>query len=175
MVKHINELPTPVRMTAVVSTENVQFLNVELSVEEHRIAYSLYSKPTDRNTILHHTSAHPTSLKNSIPRAQFLRVMRNNSKETVKQQQILGMKITFLERGYSEEVLNRALEEAKKKATTRQDTTTNPKLVFPMTFHNKSQKISNIVRSNWNVLAWDNTLPREFKEPRGFVTEGTGI
>ncbi|CAH2306499.1 Hypothetical predicted protein [Pelobates cultripes] len=97
MVEHINQLPTPVRMMADVSSEKVHFLDVELSVEDHKIVYSLYSKPADRNTILHYTSAHPINLKNSIPRTQFLRVMRNNSEEIVKQQQIIQMKMKFLE------------------------------------------------------------------------------
>ncbi|CAH2246417.1 Hypothetical predicted protein [Pelobates cultripes] len=137
MVEHINQLPTPIRMTANVNTEKVQFLDVELSVENHRMVYSLYSKPTDRNTILHYNSAHPMNLIKFKPKAQFLRVMRNNSKEMTKQQQLQEMKMKFLDRGYSERVLDKVLEEAEKNATMLQDTITGPKLVFPMTFHSK--------------------------------------
>ncbi|CAH2222048.1 Hypothetical predicted protein [Pelobates cultripes] len=164
MVEFINQLPTPIRMTANLSTERVQFLDVELSVEDHRMVYCLYSKPTDRNTILHYNSAHPKNLIKSIPKAQFLRVMRNNSKETTKRIQLQEMKMKFLDRGYSERVLDKALEEAEENATTLQDITEVPKLIFPMTFHSKTQKINSIVKRNWNMLACDNSLPKEFKQ-----------
>ncbi|CAH2222049.1 Hypothetical predicted protein [Pelobates cultripes] len=90
--------------------------------------------------------------------------MRNNSKETTKRIQLQEMKMKFLDRGYSERVLDKALEEAEENATTLQDITEVPKLIFPMTFYSKTQKINSIVKRNWNMLACDNSLPKEFKQ-----------
>ncbi|XP_063312529.1 olfactory receptor 6B1-like [Pelobates fuscus] len=165
MVESINELPTPVRMTAEISTEKVIFLDVELSVTNKKVEFSLYTKPTDRNTILHYTSAHPRNLKNSIPQAQFLRVMRNNSKDDVRQQQLEQMRTKFVERVYGGTVLDAALEKAQDKATKPQDALKRPALVFPITFHNQAQKVSNVIKKNWNMLSHEDTLPNEFREP----------
>ncbi|CAH2277356.1 Hypothetical predicted protein [Pelobates cultripes] len=78
MVRELNLLSTPVRFTADISTEKVHYLDLEISLGATNLQYSLYTKPTDRNTLLHYQSAHPRALKNSLPKAQFLRVIRNN-------------------------------------------------------------------------------------------------
>ncbi|CAH2324752.1 Hypothetical predicted protein [Pelobates cultripes] len=93
MVEGLNQLPVPIRLTAHISPEQVQYLDVELM-------YSLYTKMTDRNTLLHASSAHPQSLIKSLPKAQYLRVMRNNSDETTKERQLAEMTQKFLQRGY---------------------------------------------------------------------------
>ncbi|CAH2327864.1 Hypothetical predicted protein, partial [Pelobates cultripes] len=92
-------------------------------------------------------------------------VMRNNSNESVKQQQLKQMQERFLERGYGLRVLERALEKAYVKATKPQNPIKRPALVFPITFHNQAHKVSNIVKKNWNMLAMEHTLPSEFREP----------
>ncbi|CAH2307088.1 Hypothetical predicted protein [Pelobates cultripes] len=56
------------RMTSNISTDTVQYLDLEISVKDYKIAYSLFSKPTDRNIILHYDSAHPMALKKSLSR-----------------------------------------------------------------------------------------------------------
>ncbi|CAH2277152.1 Hypothetical predicted protein [Pelobates cultripes] len=113
MVEEINKLPTPIRMTVNINSEKVQYLDVELSIGTNRIEYSLYTKATDRNTLLHAQSAQPIALKRYLPKAQYLRVIRNNSKEDVKERHLLEMIGRFLERGYQHSTLDKALEEAR--------------------------------------------------------------
>ncbi|CAH2327796.1 Hypothetical predicted protein, partial [Pelobates cultripes] len=75
----INHLDTPIRLTMKMDPYTVDFLYICLYKENNTIAYTLFSKPTDRNTILHATSHHPRHLINSLPYSQFLRVIHNNS------------------------------------------------------------------------------------------------
>ncbi|CAH2246307.1 Hypothetical predicted protein [Pelobates cultripes] len=77
-VKNVNCLPSPVKITANISDTMVQYLDLEILIKDNKIEYQLYSKPTDRNTILHFESAHPEHSKKSLPYTQFLRVFRNN-------------------------------------------------------------------------------------------------
>ncbi|CAH2311540.1 Hypothetical predicted protein [Pelobates cultripes] len=71
MVNELKVLPTPIRFTANISDEKVKFLDLELSYEFNKIQYTLYTKLTDRNTLLHARSAHPIMLKNSIPKSNL--------------------------------------------------------------------------------------------------------
>ncbi|CAH2315382.1 Hypothetical predicted protein, partial [Pelobates cultripes] len=132
MVESLNQLPVPIRLTAHISPEKVQYLDVELVVGNGRIEYSLYTKMTDRNTLLHANSAHPQSLIKSLPKAQYLRVMRNNSDETIKERQLSEMTNKFLQRGYQRSALDQALKEAKKPRIPREQAPTQ-RLVFPTT------------------------------------------
>ncbi|CAH2321455.1 Hypothetical predicted protein [Pelobates cultripes] len=114
MVQELNQLQTPVRFTAEISAEKVHYLDLQITVGPSKLQYSLYTKPTDRNTILHYQSAHPRALKNSLPKAQFLRVIRNNSDVQTMETQITEMKTKFLQRGYNCHILETALQEAQK-------------------------------------------------------------
>ncbi|CAH2295500.1 Hypothetical predicted protein [Pelobates cultripes] len=70
-VKNVNCLPSPVKITANISDTMVQYLDLEILIKDNKIEYQLYSKPTDRNTILHFESAHPEHSKKSLPYTQF--------------------------------------------------------------------------------------------------------
>lgn len=45
------------------SAQEISFLDTKIRIQNHLISTTLYTKPTDKNSILHATSAHPTSLK----------------------------------------------------------------------------------------------------------------
>ncbi|CAH2281855.1 Hypothetical predicted protein [Pelobates cultripes] len=162
MVEELNLLPTPIKFTANISEESVQYLDLELSYGDNRVQYTLFSKQTDRNTLLHARSAHPISLKKSIPKAQFQRVIRNNSDINKAELQLKIMTQKFLNRGYNIQVLEEALLKAKLAPVQKMDPV--QKIVFPMTFHNSSNLISTIVKDNWKMIATDDTLPKIFKE-----------
>ncbi|CAH2283909.1 Hypothetical predicted protein, partial [Pelobates cultripes] len=119
MVQSLNQMEGPIKFTSNIRSTAVQFLDLEIAIKDQRLSYCLYKKPTDRNTILHSTSTHPEALKRSLPKAQFLRVIRNNSDMDVMEEQLGGMMERFLERGYRRSDLVRALEEAKAASSPR--------------------------------------------------------
>ncbi|CAH2285995.1 Hypothetical predicted protein, partial [Pelobates cultripes] len=73
MLETINQLDTPVQLTMTMDPYTADLLDIRLYKENNTIAYTLFSKPTDRNTLLHATSHHPRHLINSLPYSQFLR------------------------------------------------------------------------------------------------------
>ncbi|CAH2251601.1 Hypothetical predicted protein [Pelobates cultripes] len=108
MLETINNLDTPVRLT-MTDTQTVDFLDIRLYKEDNTIAYTLFSKPTNRNTILHATSHHPRHLINSLPNSEFLWMIRNNSTINNTHIQLQQMWDKFKARGYSNKILQRLL------------------------------------------------------------------
>ncbi|CAJ0958388.1 unnamed protein product [Ranitomeya imitator] len=60
------------------------------------LSTDLYSKPTDRNSLLHYDSFHPRNMKKSIPKSQIHRVAKIVSNPVLKEQSIQEMKSKFL-------------------------------------------------------------------------------
>ncbi|CAH2315492.1 Hypothetical predicted protein [Pelobates cultripes] len=118
MLETINNLDTPVPLTMTTDTQTVDFLDIRLYKEDNTIAYTLFSKPTDRNTILHATSHHRRHLINSLPHSQFLRVIRNNSNINNTHIQLQQMWDKFKARGYSNKILQAALDKCYVTSTT---------------------------------------------------------
>ncbi|CAH2282762.1 Hypothetical predicted protein [Pelobates cultripes] len=50
MVEDLNRLQTPITLTANISPDKVQYLDVELSIGKNNIEHCLYTKATYRNT-----------------------------------------------------------------------------------------------------------------------------
>ncbi|CAH2329819.1 Hypothetical predicted protein, partial [Pelobates cultripes] len=163
----LNTLPTPVKMTSHVDEKSVQFLDVEIMIIDEKLEFRLFTKPTDRNTILHFDSFHPRHLKTSLPSSQFLRVLRNNSLSQQCNLQLEAMYKKFWTRGYPRSILEVALKRAKMTHSTsevRIGRATNTRLIFPMQFNTASTEITSSIRKNWNTLAMDPTLPENFRQ-----------
>ncbi|CAH2274336.1 Hypothetical predicted protein, partial [Pelobates cultripes] len=166
-VKKVNCLPSPIKITANISDIIVQYLDLEIFIKDSRIEYQLYSKPTDRNTILHFKSAHPEHSKKSLPYTQFLRVFWNNSLVERVENQVDSMYNKFLTRGYNRHILDVALDKARlEMANTMniQQQPRAPRLTFPMKFNSASTKLVQAVKGNWNILTGDPSLPTIFSQ-----------
>ncbi|CAH2284592.1 Hypothetical predicted protein [Pelobates cultripes] len=91
MVNLINEAPTPIKLTMTASPTEVDFLDVHIYKNQSKLAYTLYTKPTDRNTVLKADSFHLKPFKESLPLSQIMRVVPNNSDPVNTQKQIKEM------------------------------------------------------------------------------------
>lgn len=81
-VLYMNCLRPSIKFTHSASTTSVNFLDTCISLIDGHIVSSLYRKDTEKNNLLHATSAHPTSLKRGLPYSQFIRLHRICSDET---------------------------------------------------------------------------------------------
>lgn len=59
----------------------LSFLDLQISIEETKIITKKFRKETAADTLLQAQSHHPRSLIHGIPTGQFLRMMRNCSKD----------------------------------------------------------------------------------------------
>ncbi|CAH2296283.1 Hypothetical predicted protein [Pelobates cultripes] len=90
-------------MTA--SPTEVNSLDVHIYKNQSELAYTLYTKATDRNTILKADSFHPKPLKESLPLSQFMRVVRNNYDPVNTPKQIKEMWTKFRDNSYKDSTL----------------------------------------------------------------------
>uniref|UniRef100_A0A1B8Y2P3 Helix-turn-helix domain-containing protein n=1 Tax=Xenopus tropicalis TaxID=8364 RepID=A0A1B8Y2P3_XENTR len=85
----------------------------------------IYTKPTDRNTLLHYKSHHPKHILDSLPKSQMLRVVRIDSELSDRIQDLQIMKKKFITRGYPkqlvQDVMNWAMEVDRDEVLTQQD------------------------------------------------------
>ncbi|CAJ0932264.1 unnamed protein product [Ranitomeya imitator] len=83
--QHINSIWPELKFTLQHDTHRISFLDTLVYKErEGRLGIDLFTKPTDRNGLLHFSSCHPPSIKRSIPKSQFHRVDRIVSDVDIK-------------------------------------------------------------------------------------------
>ncbi|CAH2256525.1 Hypothetical predicted protein [Pelobates cultripes] len=124
----------------------------------------MYTKPTDRNTLLHYESAHPKHVKDSLPFSQFLRVIRNNSDIIRCEEQIQQMYNKFAQRGYTRVILDKALRKARDHMAGGATRPWNNKarIPFPMTYNASTTQICHEINTNWHLMENDKSLPESF-------------
>lgn len=74
--KFINTNYCDLSFTMDFDMNKMNFLDILVYRDSGRLCSNLYRKSTDRNSILHGHSFHPTALKKSLPLSQFNRVRR---------------------------------------------------------------------------------------------------
>ena len=89
---------------------SVYFLDINISVQDNKLASSVHCKPTDSHSYLLYSSSHPSHVKDSIPYSQFLRLRRLCSKESDFNSKCDEMSNFFSERGYPDSILSKALD-----------------------------------------------------------------
>ncbi|KAJ1205904.1 hypothetical protein NDU88_001325 [Pleurodeles waltl] len=109
-VARLNDNEYNLKLTEQHSNTSIQFLDVEVTVENGLVHTNLYRKKTAGNSLLNARSAHPPNLIKSIPYGDLLKAQRICSTEEKYQQECLLMCSRFQERGYSSSIINQAVK-----------------------------------------------------------------
>lgn len=118
-----------IRLTYVDGNRELDALDVKLRIEDDgTISSRLFRKPTDGHQFLHWSSAHPSSLKRSIPYAQLLRIKRNCSFESDFLREAEVLLSRFRLRQYPERVLRSAFDKARSRDRQELLATGKPKI-----------------------------------------------
>ncbi|CAJ0947967.1 unnamed protein product [Ranitomeya imitator] len=89
----------------------INFLDtMVLKDSEGMLTMDLYIKPTDRNSIPHYQSFHPSPVKRSIPRSQFQRVKRIAPDGPLRTKRLHDMTTKFEKRAYPLTVLAHSMD-----------------------------------------------------------------
>ncbi|XP_053566937.1 uncharacterized protein LOC128656803 [Bombina bombina] len=173
----LNEMKSTIRFSSTTSLDMVDYLDVRVFKKDTILGTTLYRKTTDRNSILHARSCHQPNLVKNIPKAQFQRVMRNNTDKEKCSIQIEEMTQRFIERGYTRKLL----AEMRTLASTqgRTDTSENPKLqqmTFVTSYTPDKHLIIKTLKDEWKLLEADHTLPfKTWKTPRVGYRRGRNL
>ena len=92
-------------------------LDVLLSINQNTLEIETepYSKPTSKATFLHARSTHPGHSINSLPYAQYVRLLRIASSREAFEKHAARLTASLLLRDYPKSVLHKALEKARTK------------------------------------------------------------
>ncbi|CAJ0944555.1 unnamed protein product [Ranitomeya imitator] len=160
--QHINSIWPELKFTIQHDTHKMSFLDTLVYKErEGRLGIDIFTKPTDRNGLLHFSSCHPPSIKRSIPKSQFHRVDRIVSDMDIKKTRLMEMEQKFTDRGYPQGVLT----DAKQNLSHSKPKDNQKRIPFVSTFHPFSGLVQSTIRRHWNILSKSYPTVPEFKVP----------
>ena len=133
------------------SKEKVNFLDVEVTLDNSVLSTDLFVKPIDTHKFLDPTSCHPYNCKKGIPYSQTLRLNRIYSDNNNLDKRCNELESCLLEKGYSEKMVRKQVSWAREhsreslfekvKSESNQD-----KLTFNITYYLVFQNVRNILQ-----------------------------
>ncbi|XP_075697305.1 uncharacterized protein LOC142742645 [Rhinoderma darwinii] len=168
-VQEINTIREGLQFTLNLSSQEISFLDTLVKKNNTgHLVVDLYTKPTDRNGLLHFQSNHPYKTKTSLPKSQYKRISRIVTDETTRHTRLQEMTDKFKDRGYPSRILQQELhntiQEDHTPCTTRNDTKLN-RIPFVHTYHPLVPKFQQIIRKHWHHLSTAYPTILEFKSP----------
>ena len=142
-------------ITEVQFGKSVHFLDLCVYLDDNNsIQYKSYSKPTDSKRYLNPNSFHPKSVFTAIPFSQFLRTLRNNSRDENTREELELCAQHFVNSGYGKEILlelkQKAIDKSNQPNTISREQET---LVFPVHYFDGVRELQKVIRSLQNELA----------------------
>ena len=131
LVDWLNSLmPGVIKFKFQYSKKKIEFLDLEISIENGRIETNLYVKPSNLQLFLDYSSNHPKHCKEGIVYSQALRVIERCSKveDLEKNLDILAHKL--LERNYPETLIEEKFKKAKSKDRKKSSTDDKVRGIF---------------------------------------------
>ena len=114
LVDWLNTLmPGTIKFKFEFSNEKVNFLDLEIYIEDGRLMSDLYVKPTNSQLFLDYGSNHPQHCKKAIPYSQALRVVERCSTTENRDNHLANLKNKFEERHYPTDLINEQFGRAK--------------------------------------------------------------
>ena len=135
----------------------IPFLVTLCSIKNGKIDTDLYKKPTDRNQYLLPSSCHSKQTTKAIPMSLGLRIVRICSDPEKRDKRMEELKELLLERDYPENMVDSALQRAKKvprkaalKKVVKKVQTKRP--VFAVTYDPRLPSITNMQAKHWRSM-----------------------
>ena len=143
-------------------TYQIPFLDTLLSIKEGKIDTDLYKKESDRNQYLLPTSCHSKNTTTAIPYSLSLRIVRICRDPNNREKRFQELKTKLIERGYSEKVIDLAINKARKvprKVALRKALKPSQKEgpIFAVTFDPRLPSLGNIMAKHWVSMVSMNT------------------
>ena len=160
----VNSFHPALKFTWEISETSVTFLDVNISVQDNKLATSVHYKPTDSHSYLLYSSSHPSHVKDSIPYSQFFRIRRLCSEDSDFNSKCDEMSNFFFERGYPDSILSKALNRVqnvnRESALEPSASDNEERIPFTLTFYPNNLAARNVVLRNFKILQSDpKTVP----------------
>ena len=147
--------------------QTINFLDVKVSLENHRIKTEIYTKESDQHMYVHEKSQHPTTTKKAIPLGLAIRAKRICSDEKdyskSKKKVITHMKA----RGYRAENVRQNMKKADQLDRShllqyREKDKNMNRVPLVITYNNKLPHVQSILHQRMDVLNRSNRMKKIF-------------
>ena len=108
-----NAIHEQIKLDLRISSTEIEFLDVKVSVEDDGLKTDVYAKPTDSKAYLHFSSDHPSHMKKAIPLGLAMRAKRICSSDPDFINQTEDICKNLSERQYPEALVNQGLNRVK--------------------------------------------------------------
>ena len=132
--------------------ENINFLDVNISLSNGHLMTNMYVKPADCHQYLDYSSSHPNHIKRSIVYSQFLRARMLCSLESDFLKHYTKMKSWFLKRGYPKNMIHEDMKKVKFSEKGSKKSKGSKGVPFVVTYHPSLNCLSCIIKDNLNIL-----------------------
>ena len=165
-LEKLNSFHPTIKFTSHWSKQSVNFLDVQVSVDNGYLKTDLYIKPTDTHQFLHPSSCHPYHCKKAIPYSQALRFNRICSDDDDFEGRCDDLKSWLTGRGYKSELVDeqifKACDFSRDELLDKEPRAKEYKLTFNTTYHPSFSNIFKILRELQVILQSDNEHRKTF-------------
>ena len=165
----LNSSSQHLKFTMHYDQHRVSFLDTWIIRQDDTLFTDLYTKATDRNSLLRADSHHPLPLKNSLPYSQFCRLKRICKNPNDFNKHVKTMTHKFRDRGYNERQLKSAIEKIDNRSRadlfTTVPKTNNSIPLFITKYSQTAESIKPILHRHWHILQTDPQLNNVFNTP----------
>ena len=140
-LEELNNFNPNLKFTSESNEKQILFLDLKVKLNEGKISTDLYIKSADRHQYIHFTPSHSNYINRSIVYSQGLRVKRICSEKEYFLKHMRKMKLWFLKRGYSKNLVDQELGKAKFSKSSRRTNKINKGVWLVVTYQLLLQKI----------------------------------
>ena len=151
------------------STNEVHFLNVTISLKHGKLKTTLFTKPTDSQFYLKTSSCHPSHVLKNIPKGQLIRLRRICSRKSDYLLNSETLRKQFIERSFQGKELKKTIKQVQKMDRNElfQDhirQSKDIKMILVSTWHPKLSAIPSNLKHNFHLISSNLKLSKIFKQ-----------
>ncbi|XP_064461611.1 uncharacterized protein LOC135371549 [Ornithodoros turicata] len=156
-INDLNQFHPTIKFTHTYSTATVNFLDVQVRLQDGVLSTDLFRKPTDSQQYLSFHSCHPRHTKLAIPYSQALRYRKICSNDDDLDRNLNQLQQTFVDRHFPPNLVKDALNKAQKIERqslfgTRKNSTKEDAINLIVTFAGNIPNIKGILNRHYSIL-----------------------
>ena len=160
-MEDFNNFKPNLKFTFECDRNSINFLDLNVKLNNRELTKSVYIKPTDRHQYLHYKSSHPDHIKRSIVYSQTLRASRLCSFKEDFVDHSEKMKTWFSKRGYPDKIIENEMKKVNF-SESRRKTKSATGVPFVVTYHPRLKTLGKIIHENLNLLYMNDVVKDTF-------------
>ena len=108
-LQSLQNLHKNIKFTIEVSKNSINFLDIHLTVRDHKITTDIYCKPTDGQQYVCYKSGHPNHTKRNIPFNLGRRICTMVEDNTLRHKRLTDLKLNLIKQGYPKSLIQNCI------------------------------------------------------------------